>query len=164
MACANQASTGLVTRRLVRAARRGNKNPPGQRVLGGSQKIFLGNSKCSLAVFYVEQVALNRHVLCALAKRPARRNPAHYLCLIRKKMSRANRKSEQGYNTNRICRVQSGQGWDCKTTRPSVQVFSGAHCGREKPGARRDVILRAGEIRACDIGVHFHGSASTGNF
>jgi hypothetical protein len=32
-------------------------------VLGGlSEKNVLGNSKSSLAVFYVEQVALNRHV------------------------------------------------------------------------------------------------------
>jgi hypothetical protein len=32
------------------------------KVLGGSQKIYLGCSKSALAVFYVEQVALNRHV------------------------------------------------------------------------------------------------------
>jgi hypothetical protein len=44
-------------------------------VLGGSQKIVLGNSKCSLAVFYVEQVALNRHVLCATAEMRVQRDP-----------------------------------------------------------------------------------------
>ena len=50
------------------------KKPSVPKCLGGSQKIFLGCSTSSLAVFYVEQVALNRHVrrhfrllfLCAL--------------------------------------------------------------------------------------------------
>jgi len=47
---------------IVRASKEGGiKNPPCQRVQEGSQKV-LGNSTCSLAVFYVEQVALNRHV------------------------------------------------------------------------------------------------------
>src|SRR5579859_723775 len=41
--------------------RREIKNPPCQRVQEGSQKL-LRISTCSLAVFYVEQVALNRHV------------------------------------------------------------------------------------------------------
>ena len=44
------------------AARRGQiKIPPCQRVQGGSQKSS-GKLDSSLAVFYVEQVALNRHV------------------------------------------------------------------------------------------------------
>ena len=38
------------------------KKPSVPKCLGGSQKIFLGCSTSSLAVFYVEQVALNRHV------------------------------------------------------------------------------------------------------
>jgi len=50
------------------------KKPSVPKCLGGSQKIFLGRSTSSLAVFYVKQVALNRHVrrhfrllfLCAL--------------------------------------------------------------------------------------------------
>ena len=50
------------------------KKPSVPKCFGGSQKIFLGCSTSSLAVFYVEQVALNRHVrrhfrllfLCAL--------------------------------------------------------------------------------------------------
>src|SRR5262249_52854662 len=42
------------------------KSPPCQRVQEGLRNL-LGNSTCSLAVFYVEQVALNRHVLPQLA-------------------------------------------------------------------------------------------------
>ena len=38
------------------------KKPSVPKCFGGSQKIFLGCSTSSLAVFYVEQVALNRHV------------------------------------------------------------------------------------------------------
>jgi hypothetical protein len=38
------------------------KKPSVPKCLGGSQKIFLRCSTSSLAVFYVEQVALNRHV------------------------------------------------------------------------------------------------------
>jgi hypothetical protein len=37
-------------------------------VLGGLSEILLGNSVSSLAVFYVEQVALNRHVSRITAK------------------------------------------------------------------------------------------------
>jgi hypothetical protein len=36
-------------------------------VLGGLSENLLGNSKSSLAVFYVEQVALNRHVAATAA-------------------------------------------------------------------------------------------------
>jgi len=47
---------------IVRAAGRLEiKKPSVPKCLGGSQKT-LGFSKSSLAVFYVEQVALNRHV------------------------------------------------------------------------------------------------------
>jgi hypothetical protein len=57
------------------------KKPSVPKCLGGSQKIFLGCSTSSLAVFYVEQVALNRHVrrhfrllfLCALQPEMSRR-------------------------------------------------------------------------------------------
>src|SRR6266446_7610204 len=46
----------------IRAAGRGEtKNPPCQSARRVSENL-LGNSKSSLAVFYVEQVALNRHV------------------------------------------------------------------------------------------------------
>jgi hypothetical protein len=56
------------------------KKPSAPKCLGGSQKMFLGCSTSSLAVFYVEQVALNRHVrrhfrlppLCAIAGRMSR--------------------------------------------------------------------------------------------
>jgi hypothetical protein len=40
----------------------GNKKPSVPKCMEGSQKLLLGNSASSLAVFYVEQVALNRHV------------------------------------------------------------------------------------------------------
>ena len=59
------------------------KKPSVPKCFGGSQKIFLGCSTSSLAVFYVEQVALNRHVrrhfrllfLCALrAEMSSRKN------------------------------------------------------------------------------------------
>jgi len=57
------------------------KKPSVPKCFGGSQKIFLGCSTSSLAVFYVEQVALNRHVrrhfrllfLCALQPKMSRR-------------------------------------------------------------------------------------------
>src|SRR5437879_7873490 len=46
----------------IRASKEGEiKKPPCQRVQEGSQ-IVPRISTCSLAVFYVEQVALNRHV------------------------------------------------------------------------------------------------------
>jgi hypothetical protein len=38
------------------------KNPPRQRMRGGLKINAIENSSGSLAVFYVEQVALNRHV------------------------------------------------------------------------------------------------------
>jgi len=64
------------------------EKPSVPKCLGGSQKIFLGCSTSSLAVFYVEQVALNRHVrrhfrllfLCALPpKMSSRKNSANGL-------------------------------------------------------------------------------------
>src|SRR5258708_21535450 len=47
--------------RLRAAGRAETKNPPRQSARRVSENL-LGNSKSSLAVFYVEQVALNRHV------------------------------------------------------------------------------------------------------
>src|SRR6266436_5402899 len=65
----------------IRAAGRGEtKNPPCQSARRVSENL-LGNSKSSLAVFYVEQVALNRHV----SPQPQ----LYYLCLSRLQMSRA---------------------------------------------------------------------------
>jgi hypothetical protein len=55
------------------------KNPPCQSARRVSENL-LGNSKSSLAVFYVEQVALNRHVSPQLQ--------LYYLCLSRLQMSR----------------------------------------------------------------------------
>ena len=49
----------------------GNKNALHAKVLGGLSENLLGNSKSSLAVFYVEQVALNRHVKCGLSAKTA---------------------------------------------------------------------------------------------
>ena len=66
------------------------KKPSVPKCLGGSQKIFLGCSTSSLAVFYVEQVAINRHVrrhfrllfLCALPpKMSSRKNSANGLAI-----------------------------------------------------------------------------------
>jgi hypothetical protein len=56
------------------------KKPSVPKCLGGSQKIFLGCSTSSLAVFYVEQVALNRHV--------RRHFRLLFLCALRAEMSR----------------------------------------------------------------------------
>ena len=57
------------------AARRGIKRKTLRaKVLGGSQKTS-GNSASSLAVFYVEQVALNRHVLSVASTRSEPRSP-----------------------------------------------------------------------------------------
>src|SRR5947207_10742864 len=53
--------TAFANARFSGPARREIKNPPCQRVQEGSQKL-LRISTCSLAVFYVEQVALNRYV------------------------------------------------------------------------------------------------------
>src|SRR2546430_206397 len=65
----------------IRAAgREETKNPPCQSARRVSENL-LGNSKSSLAVFYVEQVALNRHV----SPQPQ----LYYLCLSRLQMSRA---------------------------------------------------------------------------
>src|SRR5258708_16998226 len=65
----------------IRAAgREETKNPPRQSARRVSENL-LGNSKSSLAVFYVEQVALNRHV----SPQPQ----LYYLCLSRQQMSRA---------------------------------------------------------------------------
>jgi hypothetical protein len=55
------------------------KKPSVPKCVGGSQKIFLGCSTSSLAVFYVEQVALNRHV--------RRHFRLLFLCALRPKMS-----------------------------------------------------------------------------
>src|SRR5229473_6292263 len=62
------------------AGREETKNPPCQSARRVSENL-LGNSKSSLAVFYVEQVALNRHV----SPQPQ----LYYLCLSRQQMSRA---------------------------------------------------------------------------
>src|ERR1700731_662830 len=71
------------------------KKPSVPKCLGGSQKIFLGCSTSSLAVFYVEQVALNRHVrrhfrllfLCALppdmSSQKILRNPGQELTVAK---------------------------------------------------------------------------------
>ena len=56
------------------------KKPSVPKCLGGSQKIFLGCSTSSLAVFYVEQVALNRHV--------RRHFRLLFLCTLQPEMSR----------------------------------------------------------------------------
>jgi hypothetical protein len=56
------------------------KKPSVPKCLGGSQKILLGCSTSSLAVFYVEQVALNRHV--------RRHFRLLFLCALRPEMSR----------------------------------------------------------------------------
>lgn len=56
------------------------KKPSVPKCFGGSQKIFLGCSTSSLAVFYVEQVALNRHV--------RRHFRLLFLCALRGEMSR----------------------------------------------------------------------------
>ena len=56
------------------------KNPPCQSAWRVSENL-LRNSKSSLAVFYVEQVALNRHV----SPQPQ----LYYLCLSRLWLSRA---------------------------------------------------------------------------
>jgi hypothetical protein len=56
------------------------KKPSVPKCFGGSQKIFLGCSTSSLAVFYVEQVALNRHV--------RRHFRLLFLCALRPDMSR----------------------------------------------------------------------------
>src|SRR5260370_10579997 len=58
------------------AGREETKNPPCQSARRVSENL-LGNSKSSLAVFYVEQVALNRHVLSVTAKRLTRRNRSY---------------------------------------------------------------------------------------
>src|SRR5213078_2077778 len=76
----NHQLTAIDQLRFRAAGRRETKNPPCQSARRVSENL-LGNSKSSLAVFYVEQVALNRHVspqpqLC-------------YLCLSRWQMSRA---------------------------------------------------------------------------
>src|ERR1700693_5309863 len=55
------------------------KKPSVPKCFGGSQKIFLGCSTSSLAVFYVEQVALNRHV--------RRHFRLLFLCALRPEMS-----------------------------------------------------------------------------
>jgi len=55
------------------------KKPSVPKCFGGSQKMFLGCSTSSLAVFYVEQVALNRHV--------RRHFRLLFLCALRAKMS-----------------------------------------------------------------------------
>jgi len=61
----------------IRAAGRvETKNPPRQSARRVSENL-LGNSTSSLAVFYVEQVALNRHVLSVTAKRLTRRNRSY---------------------------------------------------------------------------------------
>src|SRR5215831_12775967 len=51
------------------ARRAETEKPSMPKSAGGSQK-SLGNSTCSLAVFYVEQVALNRHVSPQQAAHP----------------------------------------------------------------------------------------------
>src|SRR3981081_4708570 len=62
------------------------KKPSVPKCFGGSQKIFLGYSTSSLAVFYVEQVALNRHV--------RRHFRLLFLCALRAEMS--SRKNSSG--------------------------------------------------------------------
>jgi hypothetical protein len=74
-------SRGASAWNSIRAAGRGEtKNPPCQSARRVSENL-LRNSKSSLAVFYVEQVALNRHV----SPQPQ----LHYLCLSGLQMSRA---------------------------------------------------------------------------
>src|SRR5438552_135749 len=63
----------------IRAAGRGEtKDPPRQSARRVSENL-LRNSKSSLAVFYVEQVALNRHVSSATAEQPTRRNRSYII-------------------------------------------------------------------------------------
>jgi hypothetical protein len=66
--------------RFRAAGREETKNPPRQSARRVSENL-LGNSKSSLAVFYVEQVALNRHV----SPQPQ----LYYLCLSGGLKSRA---------------------------------------------------------------------------
>src|SRR6266436_3038366 len=78
----------------IRAAGRGEtKNPPCQSARRVSENL-LGNSKSSLAVFYVEQVALNRHV----SPQPQ----LYYLCLSRLQMSSVLQSDPDGLLDRRV--------------------------------------------------------------
>src|ERR1700675_765672 len=78
------------------------KKPSVPKCVGGSQKIFLGCSTSSLAVFYVEQVALNRHVrrhfrlllLCALRPEMSRRKKIEWWVRYQKPKDPRRRLSE----------------------------------------------------------------------
>src|SRR5689334_6085634 len=77
---ARRLSASNTHRRYVALGQQGGKQKTLlAKVLGGSQKAS-GNSSSSLAVFYVEQVALNRHVSPQPRLLP--------LCLKNKEMSR----------------------------------------------------------------------------
>ncbi len=82
------------------------KKPSVPKCLEGLRKSS-GKLYSSLAVFYVEQVALNRHVLSAIAQRSTRRNRSYvFLCLKTQEMSRA--KSEAGRGHGKVCNNSSG--------------------------------------------------------
>src|SRR6202035_2935108 len=76
-----------------------NEKPSAPKCFGGSQKIFLGCSTSSLAVFYVEQVALNRHV--------RRHFRLLFLCALRAEMS-SRKNSVRGF-TGRLPRSIKGR-------------------------------------------------------
>src|SRR5882724_874389 len=66
-----------------------NKKPSVPKSARRVSENLLGNSKSSLAVFYVEQVALNRHVSVDRRRPTRRRLQLHLLCLRTKDLSSA---------------------------------------------------------------------------